>query len=152
LYQWMDEVVLSYQDDAMAQKLPSQLAAQPDSIPHYTLVQGIIRYHDRVWLGSSKVLQQHVLSAFHASSMGGHSGAPATYCRIKRLFYWQGMKADVWAFVRACTICLQAKPDRARYPGLLQPLPMPSHVGRSYQWISLKGFHSLGLLMRSWSW
>lgn len=29
-------------------------------------------------------------------------------------------------FVASCTICQQAKPDRARYPGLLQPLPIPS--------------------------
>ena len=67
-----------------------------------------------------------MLNAFHSSPMEGHSGAPATYCRIKRLFYWQGMKADVWSFVRACTVCLQAKQDHARYPGLLQPLPVPS--------------------------
>lgn len=37
------------------------------------------------------------------------------------------MKADVCSFVRQCTICLQAKPDRAKYPGLLQPLPVPSN-------------------------
>lgn len=36
------------------------------------------------------------------------------------------MKVDVWRFVQSCTVCLQAKPDRARYPGLLQPLPVPS--------------------------
>jgi transposase InsO family protein len=36
------------------------------------------------------------------------------------------MKADVQSFVKACTVCQQAKPDRARYPGLLQPLPVPA--------------------------
>jgi len=36
------------------------------------------------------------------------------------------MKSSVQAFVRACTVCQQAKPDRARYPGLLQPLPVPA--------------------------
>jgi hypothetical protein len=36
------------------------------------------------------------------------------------------MKADVWRMVQSCSVCLQAKPDRARYPGLLQPLPVPA--------------------------
>lgn len=57
--------------------------------------------------------------------MGGHSGAPVTYSRIKRLFFWPGMKAAVWAFVQSCSVCLQAKPERIHYPGLLQPLPVP---------------------------
>lgn len=112
-HQWLEAVVLSYHDNAEALKLLSQLAAQPDSVPNYQLVQGIIRYRGRVWLGSSKTTQQNVLHAFHSSPMGGRSSAPATYCRLKRLFYWKGMKTDVWSFVRACTVCLQAKPDRA---------------------------------------
>ena len=36
------------------------------------------------------------------------------------------MKSGVHEYVRACSVCQQAKPDRARYPGLLQPLPVPS--------------------------
>lgn len=34
-------------------------------------------------------------------------------------FFWKGMKRDIWNFVQSCTICLQSKPDRAKYPGLL---------------------------------
>jgi len=37
------------------------------------------------------------------------------------------MKADVWSFMRQCTTCLQEKLDRAKYPGLLQPLPVSSN-------------------------
>jgi hypothetical protein len=29
--------------------------------------------------------------------------------------------------VASCSICVQAKPDRARYPGLLSPLPVPNN-------------------------
>jgi hypothetical protein len=36
------------------------------------------------------------------------------------------MKPAICSFVQSCSVCLQAKPDRARYPGLLQPLPMLS--------------------------
>jgi len=85
-HQWLDAVVHSYQDDAAASRLLSQLATQPDLVPHFKMVQGVIRYRDRVWLGSSNTTEQNVLTAFHSSPMGGHSGAPATYCRLKRLF------------------------------------------------------------------
>jgi transposase InsO family protein len=125
-HQWLEAVVLSYQNHSEALKLLAQLATQPGAHPHYSLVQGIIRYKGRVWLESSKAIQQQVLSAFHASPVGGHSGAPATYSRLKQLFFWHGMKADVWRMVQSCSVCLQAKPDHARYPGLLQPLPVPS--------------------------
>jgi transposase InsO family protein len=36
------------------------------------------------------------------------------------------MRSAILQFVKSCSVCLQAKPDRARYPGLLQPLPVPS--------------------------
>lgn len=35
------------------------------------------------------------------------------------------MKHDVQAFVSSCVVCQQAKPDRTKLPGLLQPLPIP---------------------------
>jgi hypothetical protein len=50
---------------------------------------------------------------------------PVTYSRLKLYFFWIGMKSDVKAFVQSCSICQQAKPERVRYPGLLQPLPVP---------------------------
>ena len=48
-----------------------------------------------------------------------------TYSRIKKLFAWKGLKAFVTNFVKECMVCQQAKPDRSRLPGLLQPLPVP---------------------------
>jgi hypothetical protein len=36
------------------------------------------------------------------------------------------MKSVVHQFIRACSVCQQSKPDRAKSPGLLQPLPIPS--------------------------
>jgi hypothetical protein len=38
------------------------------------------------------------------------------------------MKQTIKAFVAACDVCLQAKPDRAKYPGLLSPLPVPTEA------------------------
>ena len=49
------------------------------------------------------------------------------------------------SFVKACQICQQAKPDQARYPGLLQPLPIP--VG-AWQVVSLDFVEGLPTSMR----
>lgn len=88
----------------------------------------------RISIGCNNNLQQQIIQSFHDSLMGGHSGFPVTYARVRKLFAWKGLKSAVKEFVSACTICLQAKPERCRYPGLLSPLPMPSE---SWQVISL---------------
>lgn len=62
----------------------------------------------------------------HNSALGGHLGAPATLQRISSMFYWPNMKSDVLSMVQHCLNCQKAKPDRSRYPGLLQPLPVPT--------------------------
>jgi hypothetical protein len=38
--------------------------------------------------------------AFHDTPLGGHSGVQATYIRIKKLFYWKGLKGDADNFVK----------------------------------------------------
>jgi hypothetical protein len=35
------------------------------------------------------------------------------------------MKSAVQAYVHSCSVCQQAKPERVKYPGLLQPLSVP---------------------------
>ncbi|WVZ88557.1 hypothetical protein U9M48_035065 [Paspalum notatum var. saurae] len=106
---WILKVQDSYQKDTIAHSLLTKLSLAGDSVPFFSLDSG----------------SYLVLQAFHASAVGGHSGIPATYHRIKGLFYWKGLKHDVHRFVRDCQVCQQAKPDRSRLPGLLQPLPVP---------------------------
>jgi hypothetical protein len=60
--------------------------------------------------------------------VGGHSGFPVTYQRIRRLFAWPKMKDSIRAHVQTCTVCEQLKPERVNYPGLLQPLPIPEQA------------------------
>lgn len=44
------------------------------------------------------------------------------------------MKKAVHLFVKSCSVCQQANPDRSKLPGLLRPLPVPSSA---WQIISL---------------
>lgn len=57
--------------------------------------------------------------------MGGHLGFPVTYRRLRRLFAWPKMKEQTHRYVQTCSIYQQAKPERVKYPGLLEPLPVP---------------------------
>lgn len=108
-HQWLEAVVAGYQSDLEAVSLLSQIAAQPDARPPFTLVQGVIRYKGRIWQGSNKAVQSRVLWALHSSPIGGHLGAPVIYSKMKQLVYWQVMKKAVWNFVQSSSVCLQAK-------------------------------------------
>jgi hypothetical protein len=123
---WLTSVQASYVDDPQAQQLLQQLAVDPSSIQHYTLRQGILRYQGRIWVGRDTTLQNQIVSAFHDSPQGGHSGFPVTYRRLSSLFKWPRLKSMVREFVRSCYTCQQAKPEHIHPPGLLQPLPIPS--------------------------
>ena len=76
--------------------------------------------------------------------MGGHSGIPVTYQRIKRLFAWAGLKTSVQQFIHSCATCQQAKPDRSKYPGLLQPLEVPTMAWQSVSMDFIEGLPASG--------
>jgi transposase InsO family protein len=85
-------------------------------------------------VGNNTILQQRLIRAFHSSPLGGHSGIPATTKRLQVLFAWLGLRKHVDEFVRSCPTCQQAKVERVKYPGLLQPLATPT---AAWQVISL---------------
>jgi hypothetical protein len=62
----------------------------------------------------------------HTSPVGGHSGFLKTYHRVKKEFFWDGLKNDVQRFVAECLVCQQNKVETIKTPGLLQPLAIPS--------------------------
>ena len=49
----------------------------------------------------------------------------ATYQRIKRLFYWVGLKKDTHTFVSECPVCQRAKSEHCQAPRMLEPLDPP---------------------------
>lgn len=94
----------------------------------FELTNGIIKFKGRVWVGNNTLAQNHILQALHDSAIGGHSGFPATYHRVKQLFAWPKMKQFIRDYVRSCTTCQQAKPEHVKSPDLLQPLPIPDQA------------------------
>ena len=89
---WLEEVVESYKDDIKAQELLQQLSVQPKSKNNFQLIQGVLRYKGCIWVGNDCGLHTKICQAFHDTPLGGHSGFPVTYKRIRALFKWVGMK------------------------------------------------------------
>ncbi|WVZ86941.1 hypothetical protein U9M48_033652 [Paspalum notatum var. saurae] len=123
---WVNAVIKGYESNPDAQSLISKLAVAPDAVSNFSLASGLLRHKSRIWLGHNEALHQQIMSTLHSGPIGGHSGFPVTYRRIAKLFSWKGMKKDVKLFVANCQVCAQAKPDRAKLPRLLLPLPVPS--------------------------
>lgn len=124
---WIQEVTNSYVTDGQAQVILARLAISSPDQHDFSLHQGVIRYYDRIWVGSNSALQTKIITAL-PSAIGGHSGQQATYHRVKKMFYWKGLKQDVEAFVKQCVVCQQAKHANLHPAGLLQPLPIPEGV------------------------
>jgi hypothetical protein len=86
---------------------------------------GLLRYNNRIVIGSNTDLRQKLFQAFHSSSFGGHSGQRVTYHRLKKTFYWPNMKQFIDENISHCPVCQITKTERVPYPGLLSPLQIP---------------------------
>jgi len=73
-------------------------------------------------------LQQLLLREYHCTLTGGHAGVAKTLARLAANYFWNGMRKSVMAFVAACRTCQEVKYLPSKPQGLLQPLPIPSHI------------------------
>jgi hypothetical protein len=122
---WLAKVQEGYEQDPRAQQIIAALVVDPQSVPNFTLSVGIMRFKNRISIGDNTTLQQQVLAALHSLVVGGHSGFPVTYRKMKQIFAWRGMKLATKLCVQYCTVCQHDKPNRAKYSGLLAPLHIP---------------------------
>lgn len=108
---WASAVAESYLNDAKAQEMLAKLSLDESSINHFSLKDGLLRYKNRIWVGSNPQLHHKLVAAFHHSPVGGHSGVPVTYRKLKQVLAWPSLKSFVQNWVAACVTCQQAKPD-----------------------------------------
>jgi hypothetical protein len=90
--QWLTNIMDSYSHDDMSREIIAKLAVDAAAVPHYSWHDGLLRYKNRIWVGSDIPLQTRLIEAFHSMAVGGHLGIPVTYARLKQLFAWRGMK------------------------------------------------------------
>ena len=98
----------------------------PVHLIHLNLKNDSLWYKDRLYLCKTSQLKHKVLLELHTSPLGGHSGFLKTYHRVKKEFFWDGLKTDVQKFVAECLVCQQNKVETIKIPSLLQCLSIPS--------------------------
>jgi hypothetical protein len=123
---WSQDVQNSYTKDAHCLKLLQELTINATSHSHMTLEAGILRFKGKIYIGSTTNLREKIFDTFHSSLFGGHSGTKVTLHKMQQSFYWPKLKQFVTEKIAACPICQISKTEHLAYPGLLQPLPIPT--------------------------
>ncbi|KAJ4801231.1 polyprotein [Rhynchospora pubera] len=125
---WMEEVKKSYEGDMLVEKLVREFGGEDGIDDEWHIQAGLVKKKNRLYVGIGAEVRNKIMEELHATAIGGHSGMQSTYHRIKRSFYWPGMKREICGFVKECDVCQRNKSENVPYPGLLQPLPIPNKV------------------------
>lgn len=96
---WLEQLASGYQQHEHDKELLSDLT-MGKHLDNYSLVNGVIRFHGKIYVGHNSVLQQKIMQTFTCWYSWGHSGFPVTYRRIKSLFVWPKMKNMIKDFVQ----------------------------------------------------
>lgn len=75
----------------------------------YSVIDGIRRFRDRIWVPSVDKLREAVMIEAHTSPYSVHPGSTKMYKDLQKLYWWLGMKLDIARFVSKCLTCQQVK-------------------------------------------
>jgi hypothetical protein len=123
---WIIEARDEWKNDEKVWTLIQRLQQDTSASDTFTWKNDSLWYKDRLYLCKNSQLKQKVLLELHTSPVGGYSRFLQTYHRVKKVFFWDGLKTDVQRFVAECLDCQQNKVETIKAPGLLQPLSIPS--------------------------
>jgi transposase InsO family protein len=123
---WIIEARDEWKNDEKVWTLIQRLQQDSSASNTFTWKNDSLWYNDCLYLCKNSQLKQKVLLELHTSPVGGHSGFLKTYHRVKKDFFWDGLKTNVQSFVEECVVCQENKVETIKTPGLLQPLSIPS--------------------------
>jgi hypothetical protein len=86
----LDEIKLSWQTDKEVQNLIHELTSNSQSHPHYSWVNQLLCRKGKLVVDQHNPLQTKIISLYHDSAAGGHSGTTVTAKRVANGFYWKG--------------------------------------------------------------
>jgi hypothetical protein len=141
---WLQAVHQEWLQDPKSSHLIQQLKNKAQAPPGYSWLQDELRYKGRLYLIKHSKLKSTVLSELHATPTAGHSGFTKTYDRVKRSFFWDGMKQDIRQFVAECEVCQRNKGETVKSPGTLQPLPIPPDIWKDISMDFITGLPKSG--------
>jgi hypothetical protein len=89
---WLQDIHQEWLQDPKSLHLIQQLQTNAPTPPRYSWLQDELRYKGHFYLSKQSKLKSMVLSELHATPTVGHSEFTKTYDRVKRSFFWDGMK------------------------------------------------------------
>jgi hypothetical protein len=122
---WIIEARDEWNNDEKVWTLIQRLQQDSSASDTFTWKNDSLWYKDCLYLCKKSQLKQKVLLELHTSPVGGHLGFLKTYHRVKKDFFWDGLKNDVQRFVAECLVFQQNKVETINTSGLLQPLAIP---------------------------
>jgi hypothetical protein len=123
---WIIEARDEWKNDEKVWTLIQRLQQDSSASDTFTWKNDSLWYKDRLYLCKNSQLKQKVLLELHTSPVGRHLGYLKTYHRVKKDFFWDGLRTNVQRFVVECVVCQQNKVETIKTLGLLQPLSIPS--------------------------
>ena len=91
--------------DPKSSHLIQQLQSNAPASPGYSWLHDELRYKGHLYLSKQSKLKSMVLYELHATPTTRHSRFTKTYDSVKRFFFWDGMKHDIFNFVIECDVC-----------------------------------------------
>lgn len=85
---WKEVIIEGYHQDEVAKVLLTELSITGYNDRGYALMDGIIKYRGRGWLGNHVEPHQAIMLAVHTSGLGEKYEITTTYNKIKALFDW----------------------------------------------------------------
>jgi hypothetical protein len=141
---WLQVVRQEWLQDPKSSQMIQQLQSSAPSPPGYSWLHDELRYKGCLYLSKKSNLKSIVLYELHATLTAWHSGFTKTYDRVKRYFFWDGMKQDIHTFVVECDVCQHNKGETVKSPGTLQPLPIPPVIWKDISMDFITGLPKSG--------
>ena len=110
---WITEARDEWKKDEEVWTLIQMLQQDPSTSDTFSWKNDSLWYKDRLYICNNSQLKQNIVLELHTSPLGGHSRFLKTYHRVKKEFFWDGLKSDIQNFVAKCLVCQQNKIGRA---------------------------------------
>lgn len=124
---WEDskEIIAEVQQDEKLKLIIADLEAGKDTRPGFSYTNGVLLFKGKLVVSASSSWIPKLISEYHSTPQGGHSGFYRTYRRLAGNLFWLGMKKIIQEFVQKCDVCQRQKYLATAPGGLLQPLSIP---------------------------
>lgn len=118
---WLHDLAMAKQNQHDFAQWANKVHTHKD----WSIHNNLLLYQNCIFVHPLSAFIPQILSEYHSSPLGGHSGFDNTNRRICSDFFCPEMKSTILTFVSECDTCQRNKVDTKPQPGLLQPLHIP---------------------------